>query len=256
MRTIARWLPALGVFAALGLLWEWAANAGLLPVSLPAPSAVAAEFTNSRDVLWFHLSPTLSSAIRGYVVAAVTAFSLGITVAVWPRLAGPVYKTAIIVSSIPLIALTPVLVLWLDRGDAVRMTVAALAGFFPILVGFVQGFSQQSEGRNELFVVLSARPWQRFLRLTLPQSLPYVFAGLKVAAASSVLGAIIAEWTGGGGTRGLGQMMVNALFGFNVPLTWLTILTAALLSVCAFVIVAAVERSVVRWDHDGLAGGL
>jgi ABC-type nitrate/sulfonate/bicarbonate transport system permease component len=79
--------------------------------------------------------------------------------------------------------------------------------------------------------------------------LPYLFAGLKAAAASAVLGAIIAEWSGGGGTRGLGQMMTNALFGFNVPRTWLTITTAAVLAVGAYAIVAVAERLVVRWDH-------
>lgn len=246
---VLRWLPALAVIAGLMAVWEWAAGAGRLPVSVPAPSAIGAEFTESRDTLWFHTAPTLSAAIKGYLAAMVSAFALGVVVAVRPRFAGPVYQTSVIVSSIPLVALTPVLVLWLDRGDTVRTTVAALAGFFPILVGCVQGFGTRDDGRDELFVVLSARGWQRFVHLTLPSSLPYVFAGLKAAAASAVLGAIIAEWSGGGGTRGLGQMMTNALFGFNVAQTWLTITTAAVLAVGAYALIASAERLIVRWDH-------
>ncbi len=119
----------------------------------------------------------------------------------------------------------------------------------------MQGLRSSETGREELFDVLSARRWQRFLHLRLPTSMPYVFAGLKAAAASAVLGAIIAEWTGGGGTRGLGQMMTNALFGFNVPQTWLTILTSAVLAVGAYAVVAVVERLVVRWDHGDLDVG-
>ncbi len=245
-----RWLPALLLIIGLLALWEWAGQAGRLPISVPAPSAIGTEFSDSRDMLWFHTAPTLSAAAKGFVAAAVSAFVLGMVVAFRPRLAGPVYQTSVIVSSVPLVALTPVLVLWLDRGDTVRTTVAALAGFFPILVGCVQGFGARDSGREELFLVLSAGTWQRFTSLTLPSSLPYVFAGLKAAAASAVLGAIIAEWSGGGGTRGLGQMMTNALFGFNVPRTWLTIATAAFLAVGAYAIVATAERLVVRWDHD------
>jgi len=77
-----------------------------------------------------------------------------------------------------------------------------------------------------------------------------ILAGLKAAAAGAVLGAVIAEWTGGGGTRGLGQLMTNALFGFNVALTWLTILATAAFSVVAYAAIALVERVVVRWDAD------
>jgi NitT/TauT family transport system permease protein len=246
---IVRWLPALAVIVCLLLVWEWAGTTGRLPISVPAPSEIGTEFSESREMLWFHTAPTLSAAAKGYLAAAVTAFVLGMFVAFRPRFAGPVYQTSVIVSSVPLVALTPVLVLWLERGDTVRTTVAALAGFFPILVGCVQGFGNRDSGREELFFVLSADGRQRFTWLTLPASLPYLFAGLKAAAASAVLGAIIAEWSGGGGTRGLGQMMTNALFGFNVPRTWLTITTAAVLAVGAYAIVAVAERLVVRWDH-------
>ena len=153
-------------------------------------------------------------------------------------------------SSIPLIALTPVLVIWLDRGPAVRITIAAVSGFFPILVGCIQGLSLRDNDMDELFHQLASSRWQRLVRLSIPRSLPFVFAGLKAAAAAAVLGAVIAEWTGGGGTRGLGQLMTNALFGFNVALTWLTILTTAALSVVAYLVIAIIERLVVRWDVD------
>lgn len=253
--TTRSWAPAVALTTALVAMWEWSADAGHLPISVPAPSAVWDEFTRRRDTLWFHTGPTLGAALRGYLAAAVVAGALSVVVVLWPRIAGTVYAAAVVVSSIPLIALTPVLVLWLDRGNAVRTTVAALAGFFPILVGCVQGLRSTETGREELFDVLSARRWQRFLHLRLPTSMPYVFAGLKAAAASAVLGAIIAEWTGGGGTRGLGQMMTNALFGFNVPQTWLTIVTSAVLAVSAYAFVAVVERIVVRWDHGDLDVG-
>ena len=252
---VGGWAPAVVLTAALVALWQWAAKAGHLPISIPAPSAVWDEFFRKKDTLWYHTQPTITAAAKGYVAAAVVAGLLSVMVVLWPRTAGTLYGAAVVVSSIPLIALTPILVLWLDRGDAVRTTVAALAGFFPVLVGCVQGLRSTDMRTEDLFDTLSARRWQRFLYLRLPAALPFVFAGLKAAAASSVLGAIIAEWTGGGGTRGLGQMMTNALFGFNVPQTWLTIVTAAVLAVGAYVVVAIAEKVVIRWDHAGVDVG-
>jgi NitT/TauT family transport system permease protein len=120
----------------------------------------------------------------------------------------------------------------------------------------VQGLRATDARAEELFVQLAAGRFQRFRLLALPSSLPFVFAGLKAAAAAAVLGAIIAEWSGGGGTRGLGQMMTNALFGFNVAQTWLTILTAALLAVGFYAIASVVERFVVRWDHSVADGAV
>lgn len=255
-RTVRRWLPAVVLPALIGPLWEWAAVTGRLPVSVAAPSAVWDEFERRHETLWFHTEPTIVAAVKGFVVAAAVAFTLALVAVLVPRVAGLVYSGAVVVSSIPLIALTPVLVLWLDRGDAVRTAVAALAGVFPILVGCVQGLRATDARAEELFVQLAAGRFQRFRLLALPSSLPFVFAGLKAAAAAAVLGAIIAEWSGGGGTRGLGQMMTNALFGFNVAQTWLTILTAALLAVGFYAIASVVERFVVRWDHSVADGAV
>lgn len=236
--------------AAAASIWEIAVRADQLPVSVAAPSEIYDEFRSRHEMLWFHTEPTLSAATWGLVAAIAFSFAVSVVVALLPRTANTVYNTAVVVSSIPLIALTPVLVLWLDRGGPVRITVAALASVFPILVGCIQGLGQTDDRTDELFHQLAARPHQRLLRLRVPRALPFVFAGLKAGAASAVLGAVIAEWTGGGGTRGLGQLMVNALFGFNVALTWLTIVTAVVLSLASYAIVAGLERIVIRWDAD------
>lgn len=231
-------------------VWELLGALGSLPVSVARPTEILDELTERSDTLWFHTEPTLTSAAWGFAWATAASFLVAVVIVFVPRTAGSLYNTAVIVSSVPLIALTPVLVLWLERGPAVRITIAAIAGFFPILVGCIQGLGRVDAQTDELFHQLAANRRQRFLRLSLPRSLPFVFAGLKAAAAAAVLGAVIAEWTGGGGTRGLGQMMTNALFGFNVPLTWLTILTTAALSIVAYAAIALVERLVVRWDVD------
>ncbi len=232
------------------VVWQLLGSGGSLPTSVASPSEILTELRERHDMLWFHAGPTVSSAAWGFAWAAVGSFVLAAVIVSMPRTAAPLYNAAVVMSSVPLIALTPVLVIWLERGPVVRITIAAVAGFFPILVGCIQGLSRTDRNTDELFLQLAATRRQRFLRLSLPRSLPFVFAGLKAAAAAAVLGAVIAEWTGGGGTRGLGQLMTNALFGFNVALTWLTILATAAFSVVAYAAIAVVERVVVRWDAD------
>lgn len=242
-------LSASGLVAIVAL-WQALGAADALPISVASPSDIGAELIDRHDQLWFHSGPTISSAAWGFLWAAGGSFVLATIIVFVPRTASPLYNAAVVMSSVPLIALTPVLVIWLERGPVVRITIAAIAGFFPILVGCIQGLSLRDRSMDELFHQLASSRWQRFLRLSLPRSLPFVFAGLKAAAAAAVLGAVIAEWTGGGGTRGLGQLMTNALFGFNVALTWLTILTTAALSIVAYAAIAVLERIVVRWDAD------
>jgi len=110
-----------------------------------------------------------------------------------------VYAAAVVVGSVPLIALTPILVLWLERGSAVRITIAAIASFFPMLIGAIEGLTHVSTDRAELFELLSASRLQRVMRLQLPSAVPLAVAGLRAAGAGAILGAIIAEWSGGSG---------------------------------------------------------
>jgi len=238
-----------GLFVVVAV-WQFLGMRNALPVSVASPSQIVDEMTERFDTLWFHAGPTVSASLWGFFWATVASFVVASVIVLVPHTAGSLYNTAVVASSIPLIALTPVLVFWFERGPTVRIIVAAVAGFFPILVGCIQGLGRADKATDELFTQIAANKRQRFFHLSLPRSLPYIFAGMKAAAAAAVLGAVIAEWAGGGGTRGLGQMMTNALFGFNVPLTWLTILTTAALSLAAYGAIALIERLVVRWDID------
>ncbi len=141
--------------------------------------------------------------------------------------------------------------IWLGTGMISRIVLATIAAFFPLCVGALQGFKAVDRNAGELFHVLSASRRKRFLKLTLPTALPYLFAAFKVAAPLSILGALIAEWINA--DRGLGIMMIYALFSFNVPLVWLTIITVCALAMLAYGGVALAERLIVRWESGGMA---
>jgi NitT/TauT family transport system permease protein len=241
-RAIPPLLAAIGCF----VLWEAAQRAGLLPVTVPAPSAIALGFSGSSGAILFHLPPTIMAAALGYALAALVTLLLAGLATVAPRTAPGVLGTSIVLHSIPLIALTPLLVLWLGPGLATRAIIAACACFFPILIGAVQGFKAVDEQASELFHVLSATPLQRFRLLAFPSALPFLFSGFKIAAPAALLGTIIAEWAGS--NRGIGLFMLHALFAFQIEQVWASILACSLLAVAAYGIVALAERAVIRWD--------
>jgi NitT/TauT family transport system permease protein len=240
-------IPA-GVSVALIGLWELGARSSAAPSSVASPTEVWSEFLAEPSRLWHHVQPTLVASIRGFAVAAAVAFAVAAITVLVPRLTNVVYSASVVTYSVPLIALAPVLIVWIGTGPELRVTIAAIAGFFPVVVGCVQGFRALDAGRDELLRSLSASGPQRFRYLVLPESLPYLFAGLKVSAASAVLGAIIAEWSGA--TRGLGFAMISALSGYNPPRLWLTMVAATLLTVALYQAVSLLERLVVRWDID------
>ena len=239
----------LALLLGLGTLLELAKRAGRLPVTIPAPSEVWQSLLNDADVLVYHLGPTAFAASMGFAASLIVALSLAGLASIYRRLEAGIVNSGLVIDSIPLIALTPMLMLWLGKDTASRATIAAIAAFFPMLVGSVQGFKAVKRSAGELFHVMAASPWQRFLKLSVPSALPYLFSAFKIAAPVAVLGALIAEWAGA--DRGLGTMMVYALFAFNPPQVWLTIIATCLMAVAGYALIAALERFVVHWDTGG-----
>jgi NitT/TauT family transport system permease protein len=189
-------LPLAGIAAAL-LLVEYLQRAGHLPVTLPAPSQVwGALLANPRGI-GLALGETTMNAVRGYAVATVVALGAAFVAALVAALRPAIYNLGVGLSSIPLIAATPLLALWLGNGPLTRSLIAGLASYFPLLVGAMQGFRAYETNHMELFHVYSASRWRVFRSLILPSSLPYLFAGFKLAAPLAVLGSLTAELTGG-----------------------------------------------------------
>lgn len=190
----------------------------------------------------FAVDASLIAADAGLaIVAASTAVSLR-------ALYGPIYNISVIINSIPIIATAPLLALWLGTGAQVQIVIAALSSQFPMLVGTMQGLQAAETRQRELMHVLYASRLQTLRYLLIPSALPYLFAGLKIAAPSAVLGAITAEWAGA--DQGVGAMMLYALFSYDTPKVWLSVVLTCLLAGAGFAIWAAIERIAIYWRHD------
>ncbi|MBB5752706.1 ABC transporter permease [Prosthecomicrobium pneumaticum] len=246
-------LAPLAVFAVLVALMEGLKRAGVLPVTVPAPSEIAAAFGRAHGDLFYHMAPTVLSAAAGFVLATLVALALAALAVGWRPAERPVMTLAIVIDSIPLIALTPILMVWVGNGLPARIIIGTIAALFPLLVGTVQGLKAVDRNVSELFHILAATRWQRLRKLAFPTALPFLFAALKIAAPLSVLGALLAEWVSA--DRGLGIMMIYALFSFDVPLTWLTILAVCVVATLAYGLVALAEKLVLGERATSIVGG-
>lgn len=239
-------LPVLSAVAVV-LILEWLKRAGLLPVFIPGPFQIARAAWQNPGLVSGNLFPTLRTAATGYVIAAVvTLAAAAIGISIKP-LRSPIYSTGIVINAIPIIATAPLLALWLGTGGRTQIVIAALSTQFPMLVGAMQGLATVDARQRELLHVLSASRWQVFWYLRLPTALPYLFAGLKIAAPLAVLGAITSEWAGA--DRGIGAMMLYALFSYDIEKVWLAVLLCCGLAGCAYGLLALVERQVIRWER-------
>ena len=154
-------LPPLAVLALIIGSLEFAKSAGFLPVTVPAPSEVAAAFQRSYGDLFYHMAPTILSAVAGFFAAFAIALTLGAVATGWRRAETAIMRFGVILDSVPLIALTPILVVWVGNGLTARILIAAMAAQFPLLVGAVQGFKAVDRNVSDLFHLLAASRWQR-----------------------------------------------------------------------------------------------
>jgi ABC-type nitrate/sulfonate/bicarbonate transport system permease component len=221
---------------------------GLLPVFVPAPSQVFNEVRNSPRLVTANLWPTAFKATVGYFIAMGIAVSAGSLAVLLRALYAPIYNVSVTLNSIPIIATAPLLALWLGTGSQVQIVIATLACQFPMLVGTVQGLQATDARQRELMHVLSASQFQNLRYLLIPSAVPYLFAGFKIAAPSAVLGAVTAEWAGA--ERGLGAMMLYALFSYDTPKVWLSVLLTCLLAAGGYGLVALTEKLVVRQGRE------
>jgi ABC-type nitrate/sulfonate/bicarbonate transport system permease component len=244
---LAAWRPLLTAFVLLGAM-EAAKHANLLPVFVPSPTQVVMEFWRTPRLVSENLAPTAWKASLGYVIAAGIAMIAGSIAVSIRALYGPIYNVGVMIHAVPIIATAPLLALWLGTGPQVQITIAALASQFPLLVGTMQGLRASDASQRELMHVLSASGPQTLRYLLIPSAMPYLFAGLKIAAPSAVLGAITAEWAGA--DRGIGAMMLYALFSYDTPKVWLSVLLTCLLAGGGYGLWALIEHFAIYWHRD------
>lgn len=237
-------------------IWQLTVSAGWVSgYILPTPGDtgralvdVTQSLVTGGDV-WDNFLITLKEIVTGLGIAAVVGFVLGVLISETVIGRKVIQPFMVALYAAPKVALAPVFVAWFGFGLMPKVVMAATIAFFPIMVDTAAGLAGVDEDQDKLFMMNRASHWQRFTKLKLPTALPFVFAGLKSGAVLAVIGAIVAEFMGGG--AGLGVLVKTASVSFALDRVFALII---LLSVIAFLIylgVDLVERKVVHWRASG-----
>lgn len=227
-------------------VWELLVSAWQMPqYLLPAPSAIWQVLAKNTGTLSFDIAITGLESIVGFGFAILFASGAAIIFAHSRTMYDTLMPYLIGLKAVPIIAIAPLLVIWLGNGFISKAVMSATICFFPIVVNLTRGLRDVPEDQIDLMKSLSANRTQLFLMVRVPNSLPYLFAALKIASTLSVVGAIVAEFAGA--NRGIGYVILVAALRIETPLLFCGILLASLLGVLLYYAFEFIESRVVFW---------
>lgn len=243
-----RSLPAIGIALLLFIWWAVVVGFNVKPFIAPSPLVVWETLIDKRSVLLGNMLPTALEAAGGFLLGNLVAIIIATIFVHNKTLQDIFYPVALMLNAIPIVAKAPVLVLIMGNGMEPKIAIAALVCFFPTLVNMVRGLQSANPQAVELMRVLSASKTEVFFKLRLFSSLPYLFSALRIAATMSVIGAVVGEWIGA--TKGIGALIIQATYNFDSALLYSAIVMSAFLSGAFFLVIALLERWIVRWQPE------
>lgn len=239
-----------GPFMLLMLLtcavWETVSRLGLVPsFILPAPSAIWTALIEQRRLLFEqHLPATLQEVLIGFALSVSCGTLLGAGMHMFRPLEKALYPLLIISQTIPLIALSPIFIMWFGYTLWSKVAVVFLTAFFPVVVGTYDGLHKSGEIYRELLLTLGANRWHILRKTQIPLALPSFFSGLKLSIVYCVIGATIGEWLGG--SRGLGYFSRRMAGNLQSAEMFAAVFLLSALGVVLFLCVAGVEKYILK----------
>jgi NitT/TauT family transport system permease protein len=250
----AKYGPPLLVFVLFIGLWSLMAVTvyGDRHYLLPTPWDVLTSGWDSRSELLTATRITFVEAAAGFAVAIVVGMSFAILMSQAKVLERSLYPYAVMLQTVPIVAVAPVIVLWFGYNQKSVIVVAFMIAVFPILNNTLLGLLSTDRNHVDLFRLHKASRVSQFLKLRLPNALPHIFAGLRVSAGLSVVGAIVGEFIigSGGSEGGLGVKVIYAQGKLDTNLLFAEVVAATLLGFLFFVLVSYVGNLLLRNWHE------
>ena len=238
-------LPLIPIVSVL-IAWQLLSMSKVIPpYMLPSPLRVTQAFITDFHLLMSHLGYTLMEAMAGLILAVITAFLLAITMDANRILKQSLTPLLLLSQTMPVIAIAPLLILWMGYGLAPKITLVFLTCFFPVTIGLLGAFASADEDELRLLQSMGAKKWQLYRYIKIPQALPAFFSGLKIAASYSIIGAVIAEWLGG--DAGLGVYMIRVRRSYSFDKMFAVIILVSILSLLLIKLVTVLEKKSMPW---------
>jgi ABC-type nitrate/sulfonate/bicarbonate transport system permease component len=248
-------LPLAVVLALLGL-WQLAASWDVIadalsiePFLVPSPSDVASSLWTDRELLAENAWVTVQEVLLGSAIALLAGSAFAIALHLSDVLRRALYPLLVASQTVPVIAIAPILVVWLGFGLGPKLAIIALICFFPITVNALDGLRAVDPELPRMMRTLDASRIQTLLRVEIPSALPFLLSGAKIAAVISVIGAVFGEWSGA--DQGLGHLILVAQGQVQTARVFAAVAVLSALAILLFGGLALVERRLAWWRPGG-----
>ena len=250
---IAKWtLPSLVMLMTI-LAWHLYVTLGEVPhYILPGPVLVAEKMVEDWPVLWPAMMVTGRLTVLALIIAVLggVALAVAFTQSKWAEMS--FFPYAVILQVTPVIAIAPLLRIYIDSAFVAALLCAWIVAFFPILSNTTIGLKSADHNLSDLFTIYGAKRWQRLRFLEAPSALPFFLGGLKIAGGLALIGAVVAEFVIGRGGTGLGlaSTLLEASYRFNFGRLYAALILISLMGVVIFAIMSLISHLALRKWHE------
>jgi NitT/TauT family transport system permease protein len=251
--TVARWLAPLLVGVLVLIAWDAVVRINQIPVYvLPGPLAVLQTLWTDGPSLLGSLWVTLKITFVALALATLSGGALAVLLAQSRLVELSLYPYAVILQVTPMVAIAPLLIIWLNDIFVAVLICALIVAFFPVLSNTTLGLNSADSNLRDLFRLYGASRWQTLRHLRLPTALPYFLAGLRISGGLSLIGAVVAEFAAGtGGTEtGLAFRILESGYRLQIPRMFAALLLLSASGVAIFMALGWLSNRLLRHWHE------
>ena len=243
---LSAWVRPVLLVLVLLVVWDLTIRLFRIPPYLiPSPWSVVQQLGAEWPRLLKESIPTTYATLGGFALSIAFGIPMALVIAYSRTVESFVYPLLVFSQSVPKIAIAPLFVVWFGFGIIPKVIAAFMLGFFPVVVSTVMGFKSVDPDMLDLARSMKSSRIETFMRISLPQALPSIFAGLKVSITLAVVGAVVGEFVGS--NSGIGYLLQIANGNFDLPLMFAALVVLAFIGVLFFAVLEAIERLTLPW---------
>ncbi len=240
-----QFIPSMFLIFILFILWEVLVRSlNVEEWFLTPPSLIFSELFSSYKLIFDHFLTTFTEVVVGLILSAVIAINIAIVIFFFKNLEKSIYPLLIASQTIPVITLSPLLLVWFGPNILSKIIIVIIISFFPIIVNFLDGLKSVDTEMIKMSEQFGASKLQIFYKIQVPYSFPYFISGMKIASVSSVIGAVVGEWVGA--SSGLGWLIKISSPQFLTERVFASIFVLSFLAIALFLFFYYLEKLVLK----------
>ncbi|RWM23281.1 MAG: ABC transporter permease [Mesorhizobium sp.] len=253
LERIGRWLLPLAIMILAIWLWDRVCVWNDIPkYILPRPGVVLQTLFDDAGLLFSSLLVTLRITFLSLLLAVIGGVGLAVLFAQSKWVEMSFFPFAIVLQVTPIVAIFPLINIYVDNQTTKLLLCAWIVAFFPILSNTTLGLNSVDRNLRDMFKLNGATPWQQLRYLRLPAAMPYFLGGLKIAGGLSLIGAVVAEFVAGaqGQSSGLASRIIEAGYRLNAPRLFAALILISFTGILIFLVLSLISHLILRRWHE------